>query len=69
MLVRPGTEPEDRESFAEWALGLFTRFYESGPDGDGWGVFGPDGPWQLWATKQWMPEIDIEWPTDAAPGP
>jgi hypothetical protein len=54
-LVRPGTDPGTRLTFAEWAADRFARFAEHGPEPDGWQHRRSDGAWQLWAREVFLP--------------
>ncbi|MFJ8464154.1 hypothetical protein [Streptomyces swartbergensis] len=57
FLIRPGTGPEDRAAFAEWAESRLDRFFEHGPEPDGWHWVEAVGGWQLWTRWMQMPEL------------
>ena len=57
LAVRPETPPDDRAGFAEWAESRLDRFFEHGPEPDGWQPRS-DGGWQMWARRVEMPPLD-----------
>lgn len=57
-LVRPGTAPALRETFAAWVVGRVTRFVTGGPEVDGWQRRESDGAWQTWARLVDLPPLD-----------
>lgn len=57
-LVRPGLEPDRRARFAEWLEVKIDRFFEHGPEPDGWQRRITDGGWQLWAREVRLPSLD-----------
>lgn len=57
LLVRPGTASEIRAMFAEWAEQRLARFFEHGPEPDGW-QRRSDGAWQLWTRLVELPPLD-----------
>jgi hypothetical protein len=58
LLVLPGTAPDARARFADWALSRIQRFLEHGPEPDGWQRRQSDGGWQLWAREVEFPPLD-----------
>ncbi|MFK0181563.1 hypothetical protein ACIQVR_37010 [Streptomyces xanthochromogenes] len=57
LLVRPGIDPYERRAFAEWAESRIDRFFEHGPDPDGWQWVEADHSWQMWVRGVELPEI------------
>ncbi|MFY1686385.1 hypothetical protein [Plantactinospora sp. WMMB782] len=57
-LVRPGIEAWQREMFAEWVEQRMDRFFEHGPEPDGWQKRKSDNGWQLWARMVDLPPLD-----------
>lgn len=57
-LIRPGLDPVERELFAEWVEQRIDRFFEHGPEPDGWQKRTSDGGWQMWARLVQMPSLD-----------
>ena len=56
--VRPGLEPERRGRFAEWLEQRIDRFFEHGPEPDGWQRRTSDNGWQLWVREVELPSLD-----------
>ncbi|WP_434740766.1 hypothetical protein [Micromonospora sp. SH-82] len=57
-IVRRGVEAEFRAMFAEWVEQRIDRFFEHGPEPDGWKRRSSDGGWQLWARLVELPQFD-----------
>lgn len=57
-LIRPGLDEPARAVFAEWVEQRIDRFFEHGPEPDGWQKRTSDGGWQLWARLVQMPSLD-----------
>ncbi|MGS2615161.1 hypothetical protein ACVCAH_11640 [Micromonospora sp. LZ34] len=57
-LIRPGLDDASRAMFAEWVEQRIDRFFEHGPEPDGWQRRVSDGGWQLWARRVQMPSMD-----------
>ncbi|MFD3640697.1 hypothetical protein [Streptomyces griseus] len=56
FLIRPGLDDENRTRFAEWITQRVGRYFEHGPEPDGWQKRS-DGGWQLWVRLVEMPPI------------
>ncbi|MFB7555328.1 hypothetical protein [Streptomyces brevispora] len=56
FIVRPGLAPEFRAGFAEWAVQRVARYFEHGPEPDGWQKRS-DGAWQMWVRRVELPPI------------
>ena len=56
--VRPGVRPDQRARYAEWLEVRIGRFFEHGPEPDGWLRRPSDGDWQLRAREVVLPSLD-----------
>jgi hypothetical protein len=57
-VVRPGLTDHVHALFAEWVEQRIDRFFEHGPEPDGWQRRTVDIGWQLWARLVEMPSLD-----------
>jgi hypothetical protein len=57
-LIKPGSSSNSRALFAEWLESRIDRYFEHGPEPDGWERRASDGGWQLWARELQMPSLD-----------
>lgn len=57
-MIRPGLPVERRAGFAEWLEVRIDRYFEHGPEPDGWQRRKTDGDWQLWAREVQLPSLD-----------
>jgi hypothetical protein len=51
-------DPATRALFAEWVEVKIDRFFEHGPEPDGWGPRKLQDGWQLWARIVMLPDLD-----------
>ena len=56
-VIRPGLEEDRRALFAGWVEEKIDRFFEHGPEPDGWQRRQSDGGWQLWARQVQLPPL------------
>ncbi|WP_369380374.1 hypothetical protein [Streptomyces sp. cg36] len=57
LVVRPGQTPETLQRIYTWAVGVFERIGEHGPEPDGWHERS-DGNYQLWVRQVEVPSLD-----------
>jgi prophage antirepressor-like protein len=55
-IVAMRSEAEDTTELREWVTINVPRFYEHGPDFDGWQERS-DGRWQLWLRTVYLPDL------------
>lgn len=57
-MVVPGLSDDRRAGFAGWLEGRIDRFFEHGPEPDGWQRRQSDGDWQVWAREVQLPSLE-----------
>lgn len=57
LRIRPGLDADTRARVAEWFEQRLGRFFEHGPEPDGWQRRESDHGWQLWAREELLPKL------------